>query len=131
LYDSQVGHAISCRRKLNSIASGAQETEPATAHPTSLACRLRKYVRRHRLQITAASLVSFGLIAGVAGLAFGFFQAKKQEGIALEQKRNAVEESEAKAAALEREQKARARENEARDQAKNFFPRRWKLSKRG
>jgi eukaryotic-like serine/threonine-protein kinase len=91
--------------------------EPVSAHPPSLAYRARKYVRRHRVQVIAASLVSFGLIAGVAGLAFGFFQAKKQEGIALEQKRIAVEESEAKAAALEREQKARAREKEARDQA--------------
>ncbi len=98
--------------------------EPVSAHPPSAFYRIRKFARRHRVQVIAASLVSLAMIIGVAGLAVGFFHARKQERIAVEQgkiamrqEQIAVAESKAKSEALLRERDARENEKEARDQA--------------
>ena len=56
--------------------------EAVQAHPPSTAYRVRKFVRRHKGQVIAASLVLFVLLAGVAGTTVGLIEAKKQEGIA-------------------------------------------------
>ncbi len=98
--------------------------EPVAAHPPSAVYRIRKFARRHRVQVIAGSLVTLAMIIGVAGMAVGLFQARKQERIAVEQgkiamrqERIAVAESTAKSEALQRERDARESEKEARDQA--------------
>jgi serine/threonine protein kinase/tetratricopeptide (TPR) repeat protein len=56
--------------------------EPVQAAPPSRAYRLRKFVRKHRAGVLAASLVLFALLAGIAGTTLGLFEAKRQEGLA-------------------------------------------------
>ncbi len=56
--------------------------EAVLAHPPSTAYRVKKFVRRHKGQVIAASLILFALLAGIAGTTVGLFEAKKQEGIA-------------------------------------------------
>jgi WD40 repeat protein/serine/threonine protein kinase len=56
--------------------------EPVVAAPPSRAYRLRKFVRKHRGAVTAASLVLFALLAGMAGTTWGLFEAKRQEAAA-------------------------------------------------
>jgi eukaryotic-like serine/threonine-protein kinase len=58
--------------------------EPVHAHPPSAAYRLKKFVRRHRPQVIAVSLVLFALLAGVVGTTLGLLEAKKQEAEAKE-----------------------------------------------
>src|SRR5215468_903811 len=56
--------------------------EVVEARPPSTGYRLRKFVRRHKGQVIAASLVLFALLAGMAGTTWGLFEARKQEQIA-------------------------------------------------
>ncbi len=56
--------------------------EPVVAAPPSRAYRLRKFVRKHRGAVIAASLVLFALLAGMAGTTWGLFEAKRQEAAA-------------------------------------------------
>ncbi len=58
--------------------------EPVLAHPPSTAYRVRKFVRRNKVQVTAASLVFLALVAGVVGTAFGLGEAQRQQKIALQ-----------------------------------------------
>ena len=53
--------------------------EPVAAGPPSARYRLRKFVRRNRPQVTAASLVLFALLAGFAGTALGLMRARQQQ----------------------------------------------------
>ncbi len=57
--------------------------EIVEARPPSAGYRLRKFVRRHKGQVIAASLVLFALLAGIAGTTVGLFEAKKQERLAV------------------------------------------------
>jgi serine/threonine protein kinase len=51
--------------------------EPVTAGPPTAAYRLRKFVRRNRPQVMAASLVLLALVAGVIGTTVGLVRAKR------------------------------------------------------
>jgi eukaryotic-like serine/threonine-protein kinase len=56
--------------------------EPVVAAPPSRAYRMRKFVRKNRGRVIAASLVLAALIAGIVGTTLGLFQARQQERIA-------------------------------------------------
>lgn len=49
--------------------------EVVEARPPSASYRLRKFVRRHKLQVIAASLVLLTLLGGVVGTTIGLFEA--------------------------------------------------------
>jgi serine/threonine protein kinase/tetratricopeptide (TPR) repeat protein len=51
--------------------------EPVFAHPPSTIYRLKKFVRRNRAQVIAASLVLLALVAGVIGTTWGLIRAEK------------------------------------------------------
>ena len=53
--------------------------EVVEARPPSTGYRLRKFVRRHKGQVIAASLILLALLAGIAGTTWGMIEAKKQE----------------------------------------------------
>jgi serine/threonine protein kinase/tetratricopeptide (TPR) repeat protein len=53
--------------------------EVVEARPPSAAYRLRKFVRRHKGQVIAASLVLLALLAGMAGTTWGLIEARRQE----------------------------------------------------
>jgi serine/threonine protein kinase/tetratricopeptide (TPR) repeat protein len=57
--------------------------EPVSAGPPTVAYRLRKFVRRNRVQVTAAALVVLALLVGVVGTTLGLFAARRQERIAV------------------------------------------------
>jgi len=81
--------------------------EIVEARPASAGYRLRKFVRRHKGQVVAASLVLFALLAGIAGTTVGLFEAKKQERLAVD-----ARHAEADRAAGERLAKLEAQANE-------------------
>jgi serine/threonine protein kinase len=80
-YASAIGLADDIERHLNH--------EPVSAGPPTAAYRLRKLVRRNRVQVTAAALVLFALLLGVAGMTLGLFEARRQERIAEAQRKEA------------------------------------------
>ena len=53
--------------------------EAVLAHPPSTAYRLKKFVKRYKGQVLAASLILFALVAGIVGTTLGLLEAKKQE----------------------------------------------------
>ena len=57
--------------------------EPVEAAPPSARYRMSKFVRRHKGQVIAASLVLLTLVAGVLGTAMGLIEAKRQGRIAM------------------------------------------------
>jgi eukaryotic-like serine/threonine-protein kinase len=81
--------------------------EPVLAHPPSAGYRLKKFVRRNRVQVVAAGVVLMALVVGVIGTALGLVEARRQEANAR------ANEDEAK----RQEQIARDNETEARRQA--------------
>jgi WD40 repeat protein/serine/threonine protein kinase/DNA/RNA endonuclease YhcR with UshA esterase domain len=120
-YESAGGFAADVQRYLDG--------EAVQAHPPSTAYRMRKFIRRHKLQVMAASLVLFALLAGMAGTTWGLIKARQQELIAREEtaekekalrtvseraegERQAKQEAEAKGAEAKR-QEAEAKKQEA------------------
>jgi serine/threonine protein kinase/tetratricopeptide (TPR) repeat protein len=82
--------------------------EPVAAGPPSASYRLRKFVRRNRPQVIAASLVLFALLAGFAGTAFGLMRARQQQRIAETAalaERQAKQDADAKRAEAETQQR--------------------------
>jgi len=75
--------------------------EPVLAGPPSTSYRLRKFVRRNRLQVIAAGLVLLTLVAGVVGTTLALFEAQRQKGIAF--------------AEVEKKEQARRKTREALD----------------
>jgi eukaryotic-like serine/threonine-protein kinase len=73
-YDSAIGLANDLERFTNH--------EPVVAGPPSSVYRFRKFVRRNRPQVVAASLILLTLVAGVVGTSLGLFEARKQQQIA-------------------------------------------------
>ncbi len=57
--------------------------QPVSAGPPTAAYRLSKFVRRHRVQVVAASLVVLALVLGVVGTTLGLIEARRQEQIAV------------------------------------------------
>jgi serine/threonine protein kinase/tetratricopeptide (TPR) repeat protein len=56
--------------------------EPVEASPPSATYRLGKFVRRHRVAVTAAALLVLSLLAGTAGTTAGMFRARRAEAAA-------------------------------------------------
>ncbi|MFT3879438.1 MAG: serine/threonine-protein kinase [Gemmatales bacterium] len=79
--------------------------EPVHAGPPTFVYRFRKFARRYRAQVTAATLVLVALVAGIIGTSYGLFEAQRQTGIAKEERNKAVESAE-----LERQAKVREAE---------------------
>jgi formylglycine-generating enzyme required for sulfatase activity len=53
--------------------------EVVEARPPSVGYRVSKFVRRHKGQVIAASLVLLALVVGIVGTTLGLFEAKRQE----------------------------------------------------
>ena len=53
--------------------------EPVQACPPSAGYRLRKFVRRNKGPVLAASLVLFALLAGIVGTTWGLIEARRQD----------------------------------------------------
>jgi eukaryotic-like serine/threonine-protein kinase len=84
--------------------------EPVTAGPPTAGYRFRKFVRRNRPQLVAASLVLLALVGGIIGTTLGLFEARRQTALANHQERIAIAERDEK-------EKARAAEATQRQQA--------------
>ncbi len=84
--------------------------EAVQAHPPSTAYRLKKFVKRYKGQVLAASVVFFALVAGIVGTTLGLLEAKRQEGVALGA---AEEERQAKLREAERAEGEKAAKLEA------------------
>lgn len=57
--------------------------EPVSAGPPTATYRLRKFVRRNRVQVSAAVVVLVALVLGVVGTTLGLIEARRQEQIAI------------------------------------------------
>jgi serine/threonine protein kinase/tetratricopeptide (TPR) repeat protein len=80
--------------------------EAVEACPPSAAYRLRKFVRRNKGRVIAATLVLLALVTGVVGTTLGLFEAQRQQQIALD-------EAEAKETARREESEQRAKAEKA------------------
>lgn len=58
--------------------------EPVSAAPPSTAYRMRKFARRHRLLLGAATAIAFALVAGLAGTSYALVRAVRAERLAVE-----------------------------------------------
>ena len=76
-YGSPSDLADDIRRHLN--------LEPVLAHAPSAAYRARKFVRRHRLGVAAATVMAAGLAAGVVVATVGLVRARRAEAHALQE----------------------------------------------
>jgi serine/threonine protein kinase/tetratricopeptide (TPR) repeat protein len=88
--------------------------EPVTAGPPTAAYRLRKFVRRNRGRVLAASLVLVVLVGGVIGTTFGLIRAEQQRLIAEQAQQETQQRAEA-----ERLAKLRAEAYQQQAQAEN------------
>ncbi len=83
------------RRRYESAIALAQDVErftnhePVSAGPPTAGYRFRKFVRRNRGQVIAASLVLMALVAGILGTSLGLIEAKRQKGVAVGEQRKA------------------------------------------
>jgi serine/threonine protein kinase/formylglycine-generating enzyme required for sulfatase activity len=66
--------------------------EPVLASPPSVAYRLRKFLRRYRIQCIAAAAVLLAIVGGGIGTTLGFAEAKEQTRIAKENEARAREQ---------------------------------------
>jgi serine/threonine protein kinase/tetratricopeptide (TPR) repeat protein len=122
-YETANGFAMDVERYL--------ADEPVAACPPSAGYRLKKFVRRNKGVVLAASLVLLTLLAGIAGTTYGLIRAEDrrveaEEARAAEKdradgerlaKQAAEAERDAKGKALAAETKARQAEKQARDHA--------------
>jgi eukaryotic-like serine/threonine-protein kinase len=79
--------------------------EDIEARPPSARYRLRKFIRRNKGRVLAASLVLLALIGGMVGTTLGLFEARQQQRIALDERDD--------------KEKARLAEEEERKKAEN------------
>jgi hypothetical protein len=94
------------------------------ARPPSAGYRLTKFVRRHKGQVVAASLVLFAILAGLAGLTFGLIRAAQQQRVAEQAQQEAQQRAEAEQLAkllAEAHEKHAKAENEAGLALLRFF----------
>jgi eukaryotic-like serine/threonine-protein kinase len=61
--------------------------EAVQAHPPSVTYRLKKFVRRNKVQVTAASLVILALLAGIVGTTWGMIRADRARHDEFEQRK--------------------------------------------
>src|SRR5262249_17335429 len=80
--------------------------EVVEARPPSAGYRMSKFVRRHKGQVIAASLLLLTLLAGIAGTTWGLIAARRQEQVARRQemiaRQEAAEKEKARLAEAER-----------------------------
>jgi serine/threonine protein kinase len=89
--------------------------EIVEARPPSTAYRLRKFVRHHKGQVLAASLVFLALMAGMAGTTWGLYRAEERR---VEAEKAREDEATQRSIAEANEAEAmRAKEEEARQRA--------------
>ena len=101
-YETANGFAKDIERFLNH--------EAVAAGPPSASYRLRKFVRRNRAQVIAASLVLLAMLAGITGTTWGLVRADRARRAEVEQ-REIAEEKEKKALdAANAERKAKEEE---------------------
>jgi serine/threonine protein kinase len=67
--------------------------EVVEARPPNVRYRVSKFVRRHKGQVIAASLVLVALVGGVVGTTLGLFEARRQEQEARRQEKIARDET--------------------------------------
>jgi eukaryotic-like serine/threonine-protein kinase len=115
-YETANGFAADVNRYLSG--------EAVLAHPPSTAYRVKKFVRRHKGQVIAASLVLCALIAGIVGTTLGLLEARRQtelariqEAVAKQQEGLARQEAMAKELARAEEAVQRKRAEEFRNKA--------------
>ncbi|HEX4610717.1 MAG TPA: serine/threonine-protein kinase, partial [Urbifossiella sp.] len=94
-YETANGFAADVQRYLGG--------EAVQAHPPSTAYRLKKFARRNKGQVIAASLLFLTLLIGLAGTSWGFIRAEQQRRIA-----ELSREAEAERAEGEAKQRQRA-----------------------
>src|SRR5262249_14991800 len=87
----------------NGLARGIQRyltDEGVGARPPSVVYGVSKFVRRHKGQVLAASLVLLALLGGIVGTTLGLFEARRQEEEARKQEKIARGETDEKERAL-------------------------------
>ncbi len=82
-------------------------SEPVQAAPPSRRYRARKFVRKHRAGVVAASLVVLALVAGAAGATWGLFEARRSAEAERRARLEAQENERKAVAAAEEERKAK------------------------
>jgi non-specific serine/threonine protein kinase/serine/threonine-protein kinase len=70
-YETANALALDIERYLND--------EPVRARPPATSYRMRKFIRRHRVGVTAASLVLLALVLGIAGTIVGLLRTRRAE----------------------------------------------------
>jgi eukaryotic-like serine/threonine-protein kinase len=91
--------------------------EVVEARPPSVAYRVSKFVRRHKGQVLAVSLVLLALVGGMVGTTLGLFEAWRQEGIAREETGQKEKALLAEAEALDDALKQKKAADDAKDDA--------------
>jgi serine/threonine protein kinase/WD40 repeat protein len=86
--------------------------EPVQACPPSAGYRLRKFVRRNRGPVLAASLLMLALVGGIIGTTWGMVRATDAEAIALSAAKQKGEALDAKVAALASAQRSEREKSE-------------------
>ncbi len=108
-YETASGFARDIERFLNHDA--------VAAGPPSASYKLRKFVRRNRVQATAASLVLLALVAGVVGTSLGLLEARRQAELARGKALEANEEKGRALLAAQEERKAKLEADQKRQEA--------------
>lgn len=65
--------------------------EPVLAGPPGTAYRMKKFIRKYRVGVTAAVLVVLALLCGMTGIVLGLIEAREQHRIAELEKEKAIE----------------------------------------
>ena len=67
------------------------KNEPVSASPPSTAYRMKKYIRRHKTGVVAASLVVLAMLIGIAGTTLGLLKARRAERLARNEAQTATQ----------------------------------------
>jgi len=105
-YESPIAFSQDIERFLNH--------EPASAGPPTAAYRFKKFVRRNRPQVVAASLVLLALLGGIIGTTMGLIEARRQQKIAVAE---SLAKDKARQAEADERKKAVESERLARNEA--------------
>ncbi len=99
------------QRRYESAIALAQDIERFTNHetvtagPPNATYRFKKFVRRNRPQMIAASLVLLALLAGIVGTSVGLVEARRQQQIARDEAQAKEDARDAEAVQRERAEK--------------------------
>jgi serine/threonine protein kinase len=108
-YETASGLAVDVERYLAG--------EPVQAHPPSTAYRLRKFVRRNRPQVIAATLVLVALVAGVIGTTLGMLEARRAAEAERNARNDALEQKQLAEGAADQERQAKEEAEKKRQEA--------------